>query len=307
MDRIRSPRSKPLGACSSTDASNSSLPGVPWCRRRRLSDQQFSSTHSWMSSASRCHRDGLPSDLAQLRELTRGVESLPASHLRRRVVAQFGQLPHARVGLAPHVADPVGDVGDAAAASGRRARCRPPRTRAHDARAGRRRRPAGAGRPPRLPVTTGPMPFQPGASCVVAGRRCDSSEPVEDAQLGGVALRRHAAARRRGVRLLAEPEAGERLERVGGVAHPGEPVVPVLAAARGLGEGRGRPRRRWRPSVRRSAASGRGRCAGPRPPTARRRRTCATTAPSSDTCGRSRCRHCPDRGGAAARRGWPRS
>ena len=46
------------------------------------------------------------------------------------------------------------------------------------------------------------------------------------------------------VRLPVEVEEVQRLEREGRVAHPGEAVVPVALAARGLGEGRGQRRHR---------------------------------------------------------------
>ena len=56
-------------------------------------------------------------------------------------------------------------------------------------------------------------------------------EAVEHLHLRAVAVDRVQQPAHRRLGLLADPEPEQRLQRVGGVADPGEAVVPVLAAA----------------------------------------------------------------------------
>ncbi len=68
-------------------------------------------------------------------------------------------------------------------------------------------------------------------------------EGVHDLHLGTVLADRAQQPRDRGVRLFAQAETDPGVRGVGEVAHPGVAVVPVLAAARVLGQ---RRRRRGR-------------------------------------------------------------
>ncbi len=140
---------------------------------------------------------------------------------------ELGQLPHARVAVAPQVAHAVGELGQEA--RGARIEHVP----------GIRVGPADREEvavDAELQLVAGRVARDDGADPGPSGRVEElhalhrlAPEGVHDAQVAVGADGLHHP-RQRGVGLLAQAEAHERVRRVGEVAHPGEAVVPVLPA-----------------------------------------------------------------------------
>ena len=103
------------------------------------------------------------------------------------------------------------------------------RRRAGPCRTRRRTPTAAAGRPPRCRRRPARSRASPGPRGAPPARAARPSRRVEDLHLRPVPVDGVQQPADRGLGLLADPEPEQRLERVGGVADPGEAVVPVLA------------------------------------------------------------------------------
>ena len=175
-------------------------------------------------------------DRAALRQLERAVERDPAVHFRARVVLQVVELPDPGVLLHPdaagearHLRDPACDVGAEVVA-------------VLDVHRDRLEQVAVAAE---LKLRRGRVALADWARAAVARKRelfalvGDASvEVVEHVEPRMRALDRVQQPAQRGMDELQPPDAHERVDREGRVAHPREAVVPVAVAADLLGKRR---------------------------------------------------------------------